>query len=74
MNHPLTYNGSYWGEYDPATFAQGIYGIGNVGKIVGSPIHTDGYGILIVLDAYGSKQCLIADCQGGGGVGGFMRH
>ena len=63
--------GSYaqWGIASVRNFKQGIYGVGNVGSINESPIHTNGFGILIVKDFNNSKFFLIADCQMGGGIG-----
>ena len=58
-----------WGVASVRDFEQGIYGVGNVGSINESPIHTEGYGILIVKDFNNLKFFLIADCQMGGGIG-----
>lgn len=43
--------------------------MGNVDLINESPIHTGGYGILIVVNFNNTKFFLIADCQMGGGIG-----
>lgn len=60
---------SQWGNASIRDFKQGVYGVGNVGSINESPIHTSGYGILIVKDFNNLKFFLIADCQMGGGIG-----
>ena len=71
LGENLTPSGSDWNHKNTlGSFPPGIYALGNVGHYTDSPIHTDGFGILIITTGFsGSRKLyIIADCQMGGGI------